>query len=746
MREEEEKQKQLLQQGRDHHDAGNLRGAAEHYQRVLQSNPRNDTALYLLGCVLHQAGNSVQAVNLLQSAIAIGTNDCEHRNALATVLFALGRHTEAEASLREAIGIDSRAHFHLSLGNLLRKQGRFDEALTEFRTALHRGGGDESEIHHNLGVTETAAGNAEGGRRHFEHALRGNPANAPVLWALRRSLIAAALDHEASGHLDRAIEVQLEDPERLRKLGNALQDAGDFAGSLEAYRKSLRIDPSPAATWYAAGCAENSRQEYVGAIDCFENTLERQPGFVKARHNLARALYEVGHVDAAVGHLRVCSADREAAEVATLSHATLATVIPGASAEDNRAVLDMRRAWAKASLAEASRKAVAAKSPARAPRVTNGQVLRIGYLSSFFHGDNWMKPVWGLINQHDRSQVEVHLFSDSPRSTLGDAYAQQREDRFHDISGMNNDALRNLIAGAGIQVLIDLNGYSELERLPLFGQPVAPVAIGWFNMYATTGLPGFDYLIGDQQVIPADEESHYSERILRVSGSYLTFSVDYPVPPVAAAPPGRPSGSGLAFGSFCSQYKITPDVVAAWSSILRSSPGSSLLIKNGHLRSESLRQFVRGQFARHGVEGERLQLEGPSPHFDFLEAYGRIDVALDTFPYNGGTTTTEAIWQGVPVLTFAGDRWASRTSASILLAAGLGEFVASDLAEFVAMGSRLANSSGATQRLGQLRREMRQKLLDSPVCDTVGFAREMEQLYRTCWENASAAPSRFART
>jgi protein O-GlcNAc transferase len=263
-----------------------------------------------------------------------------------------------------------------------------------------------------------------------------------------------------------------------------------------------------------------------------------------------------------------------------------------------------------------------------------------------------------------------------------------------------------------------------MQRLSLFTMRPAPVVVGWFNIYATTGISGYDYLIGDAQVIPPEEEKFYCEKIVRVPGSYLTFEVTYPVPPVVD-PPCLTKGS-ITFGALASQYKITDEVISAWSKILTQVPNSSLLLKNGALVSPDTQQFVRGLFGRHDVSPEKVRLEGPSDHNRFLETYGEIDIALDTFPYNGGTTTTEAIWQGVPVVTFSGDRWVSRTSASILQSAGLGELIGQGLEEYVSLAIRLANSP---DRLLDLRRNMRSRLGDSPVCDTRSFARNMERIY-----------------
>jgi len=185
----------------------------------------------------------------------------------------------------------------------------------------------------------------------------------------------------------------------------------------------------------------------------------------------------------------------------------------------------------------------------------------------------------------------------------------------------------------------------------------------------------------------------------------------------------------MTFGCLASQYKITEPVVDAWSSILVSAQDTRLFLKNATLNSMANREFLVQRFESRGVARHRITMEGPADHFDYLAAYGYMDLALDTFPYNGGTTTSEAVWQGVPVITFFGDRWAARQSTSINRAAGLGEFICRDLDDYICRAIALAKHSDTPVRLTELRRTMRDRLVRSPLCDTLNFARNMESLY-----------------
>jgi predicted O-linked N-acetylglucosamine transferase (SPINDLY family) len=336
-----------------------------------------------------------------------------------------------------------------------------------------------------------------------------------------------------------------------------------------------------------------------------------------------------------------------------------------------------------------------------------------------------MKPVWPVINRHDRGQFELFLYSDGRSEPLPAGYHPHAADHFHATASLDNAALARLVARHELDLLIDLNGFSRVQRLPLFALRPARFNVGWFNMFATTGMDCFDYLIGDRTVLAPGDETDYCEKLVRLDGCYLAFEVDYPVPAVAPLPclSGRP----FMFGSLASMYKITPQVVDLWSRVLKEAPVSRLLMRNQGLRSAANRQYLAERFARHGIAAERLELLGPTDHFQFLQTYDAIDLALDPWPYNGGTTTSEALWQGVPVGSLRGDRWTSRVSASLLSAAGLPEFIAADADAFVALTTATAADPS---RLADLRQNLRDHLRRSAACDTTGLTRQLEEAYR----------------
>lgn len=530
-------------------------------------------------------------------------------------------------------------------------------------------------------------------------------------------------DHERAREiLNAAVERDPEDGALQARYGDALYQGERVAEARGAYRRAIALDGGEFQAWYGCGAAEYSLESFAAASECFHRAAELAPSDAEARIWLGKALFEMGEIDAAIREFEIAAKSRDR-KTRGRALCLIAMMIPGSPRHGNAEILRARKQWAEfAAISER-------RGRPRTPRIakTKGK-LRIGYVSSYFHHRNWMKPVWGVINRHDRAAFEIHLFADRGLPSAESGYERNSEDTIHEITNLSNAQAARRISAAGIDVLVDLNGYSDPLRLGIFMRKPAPVVMGWFNMFATAGIREFDYIVGDASVIPPEEERYYSERVLRVSGSYLAFRVAYAVPPVAA-PPCLATGQ-ITFGCFAPQYKITDEMIVTWAHILNGAPGARLLLKSQCLNDAGDREAVHARFAKQGIATERVILELPEEHYEFLRAYDRMDIALDTFPYNGGTTTTEALWQGVPVLAVDGDRWVSRTSKSLLLAAGMGDWVMLSVEAYVRRAIELANSGQTPGELKELRAGMRGRLMASKACDAAGLCRELEEHYR----------------
>jgi protein O-GlcNAc transferase len=475
---------------------------------------------------------------------------------------------------------------------------------------------------------------------------------------------------------------------------------------------------------------------YADALATFRRLVVVQPGAL-ARYHLAVAAFALGRVDEATRRLRQ-TLDRQS-HLPSLEF--LATIAPFDAALDHRAVLACRQALYHALR---RRHGAALRLPIRA----RGAVLKVGYVSSFFHRENWMKAVWGLLDHHDRRRVDVHLFSDAPRSAIAHLDGRQsRRYHFHDISRLDNRRAARLIARQRLDLLVDLNGFSKRGRLPLYVLKPAPIQVAWFNVMGTTGMPTFDAVLGDAWVVRNDEAQWYAERVVALPMSNQTFGVTYPVPDVQ--PPPCIQNGFVTFGCLSPLYKLNEDTLDGWATILRRSATSRLLLADDALANPGNRAHLLRRFRARGVTRERLTLLGGAPHREFLRHYDAIDIALDPFVYGGGTSTIEAIWQGVPVLTCGGDRWTARQAVSILRHAGLDRFVEADRAAYIDAAVAWGSSADTPARLRRLRRSLRSRVARSPVCDGARFARCMEDAYRRLQQatrGATPAPARVSRT
>lgn len=304
---------------------------------------------------------------------------------------------------------------------------------------------------------------------------------------------------------------------------------------------------------------------------------------------------------------------------------------------------------------------------------------------------------------------------------------------------MGDEAAARMIRDDGIDILVDLSGHTSGHRLGVFALKPAPVQVTYIGYANTTGLPGIDWRVTDAHADPhGDGDAFHAERLVRLPGSFLCFQPPGDAPDVQ--PPPSVANGYVTFGSFNVLPKVTPEVIRAWSRILQGVPRSRLLLKALGLGDADSRGRLHGLFEGEGIGADRVTLlpvEGALR--DHLARYHGMDIALDPFPFNGTTTTFEALWMGVPVIVLRGDRHSARVGASILANAGLESLIAASLDDYVALGVRLAGDAG---RLAELRSTMRDRIAASPLRDAAGVTRELERAYRDMWVRWCAAASR----
>lgn len=354
--------------------------------------------------------------------------------------------------------------------------------------------------------------------------------------------------------------------------------------------------------------------------------------------------------------------------------------------------------------------------------------IRIGYMSSDFRHHVVMRFVEKIFTAHDRSAFEVVLIHTSPKSDVETERIKKRGDEWIDIGSMGDFEAADLLRSRKLDIVVDLAGHSGTTKLSLIALRVAPIQVLWLGYSGTSGVDSMDYVLLDNIVAPPGERAYFSEQVLRLPGAYLCFSSNSERP-VSSLPYDR--NGYITFGSLNNPSKINEYVVRWWSEILKSVPTSKLLLRYALFVDPLVRERIAKMFRKYEIPKDRYQmLEGTK---DFVAGYDDIDIALDTFPYTGTTTTCEALWMGVPVVVLRGDRFVSRVGASILTFGGLKDLVTESPQEYIRVAVDLAKDP---DNIRQLRQDLRTHLASTPVFECASFTRGLEATYRqifTIW-------------
>jgi predicted O-linked N-acetylglucosamine transferase (SPINDLY family) len=586
----------------------------------------------------------------------------------------------AEAGTRTA------AAAHLARGLQLRAQHREDEAVAALRAACAAEPG-LAEARHQLGNALKAL------RRHAEAAesLRIAASLEPGSAAIWLNLGAACLGlrkaDEAVAALRRAIAIEPLRPEAHNILGHALLEQGR--------------------------CGEAGRS--------LEEALRLRPGYPAARDNLGRVLKAQGRAAEAIAHHR--AALDAAPQPRTHSNLLYSLNFSPEVAPEEAAA--EHRLWARMHEAPLRARRLPARREDAAPRR-----LRIGYVSPDFVNHSVAYFLAPVLAAQDRAGFEVVCYSDASSPDAVTRRLRALSDRWREIAGWSDARVAKAIRGDGIDILVDLAGHTARNRLLVFAERPAPVQVTWLGYPNTTGLESMDYRITESVCDPPGQtEAWHTERLVRLPGPFSCYEpclVSPPVGPLPATAAGR-----VTFGSFNNLAKVNPRVLDLWARLLAELPDARLMLVSRGLADPETAELVRGEFASRGVAPGRVDLDGTAlPEVPHLARYDRVDVALDTFPYNGATTTCEALWMGVPVVTLAGRTHASRVGASLLTHLGAEDWVARSPLEYAAICRRLAGDPG---RLAELRRGLRDRMSGSPLCDAQSFTKSLESAFRAMW-------------
>ena len=662
-------------------------GAATAMPRLLGRAARSHAGdLQHIGVAAYQGGLLGLALELLDQAIALSLSDPRapfHVNR-GLVLLGLRRFASARAELEQALALDpGHVEALLNLGSALGELGRPADAIAAYERALAVRP-DLSLAYYNLANTRNALGQRAEAIAHYERALVLRPDYAKALANLGNVLADLGRRDEAIARYEQALLVRPDYVQALSNLGNALKEQGILDAAIVRYEQALCGAPAAAAILTNLGCALTDQGRPEAAIACHELALAVQPDHAQAHCNLLMGLHYSEKFDSAAILVR---ARRFAAVCACPTQAATAPRQEGAS----------RR-------------------------------LRIGYVSADFGNHPVGYFLAAVLPAHDRNAVEVVCYSNRVLEDGMSQHLRRYSDHWRNIAGQSDAEAVRLIAQDGIDILVDLSGHTAGNRLPLFARRAAPVQVTWLGYFGTTGVPAIDYILADRFVVPEGEEAYFSETVWRLPGCYLCYAPHRLDLAVAPAPLLRQGF--VTFGCFNNRAKLGSETLELWATILSRVPDARLFLKTKALTEASARQGMLTFFASRGIAPQRLQLEGFAPLDEVLAAYGRVDIALDPFPFGGCTTTAEALWMGVPVVTLGGARWTGRMGQSILAALGLSAWVAVDAQAYADLAVALA---GAADVLAATRMSLRCRVEESSFCDAPAFALQLESAYRGMW-------------
>jgi protein O-GlcNAc transferase len=484
----------------------------------------------------------------------------------------------------------------------------------------------------------------------------------------------------------------------------------------------------------------------LGRLDTAEDWLLRalslDPEHGEAHGHLGSVLREAGRLPESLLHLRH-AATRRPASVEIASNTLLARQAdPGATAAD---LLAESREWAARFADALEPRAVDELSSAPAAEASSvegvARKLRVGYVSADLRSHSVAKFIEPLFEAHDRASFELAVYSDgAPDETT--RRLRSHVEAWTDTRSLDDAQLAERIASDGIDILVDLGGHTGSHRLLCFARRPAPVQVTYCGYPGTTGLTTMDWRLTDAVADPeAERDSHGTERLWRLPNGFLCFRPDSEAGAVAPSPAA--SSAAITFGSFNNLAKIGEPVLAVWARVLQAVPHSRLLMKARPLGEPRPQRRIRQCLESLGVAAERVQFIGyAATTAEHLALYARVDIGLDPFPYNGTTTTCEALWMGVPVVTSLGDRHAGRVGASLLSRVGLGDLVAATDEDYVRICARLAGDRGG---LSHLRAQLRGRLETSPLVSPLTLARDIENAYRHFWQHRRGARAPLLR-
>ena len=675
----------LLQQVAALFQQGNLVEAEKAALKLLEFSPKHIGATQLLGGIKASLGEYQSAFDLFSTVVELNPNLPGNFNNLGYVLHMMGRLDEARSACLRAIQLNPDfAEAHNTLAVILKDLGHMDEAFNAIQRAIQIRS-DFVEAHNTLVV---------------------------ILMDMGRF-------HDALPVCQRMIQLRPDFAEAYNLLAIVLHQLGRLEEALVACDQSIKLRANFSVFYNTRGNLLNEQSRMQDALDAYSQAIEINPELADSYYNRGNVLGNLGRfVEAEADYSKAMMLDPQHAD----AHSNLLFVHASAACLPHHEMLEQQKQWDNVHGEQGRLNAISIEPIKK----KEGEIIRVGYVSADF----CMHPVSyffePLLAAHDRNKFEIFCYANMFELQADSVTNRLRDlaDHWRFVKNKSDTELANLIRQDEIDILIDLSGHTRGNRLKVFTYRPAPIQATYLGYCASSGLQAMDYWITDDVLHPLDTAELSTETIIRLP----RCSFCYQPPQEANIHVSRIDGdNGIVFASYSHLSKLQPVVIDVWSKILKNVAGSRLLIMNKYMADVAARSKLVDQFKLHDIGEDRLIIKIHLSYEDYYKSYSEVDIVLDPFPRTGGTTTADALWMGVPVVTLEGNNYVERISASKLHAVGLDELIAYGQNEYVEIASRIA---GDEAYLHSLRENLRDRMVSSSLCDADGLAKAMEKVYR----------------
>jgi predicted O-linked N-acetylglucosamine transferase (SPINDLY family) len=702
-------------------DRGDIPAAIAVYRRAIAVNPQFAQSYYNLAIALTNQGLLNEAVDAYGKAIAVQPNYPEAHCNLGVALEKLGRSVDAVAAYRQAVKLNPNwPQACFNLGRMLQAMpSMIDEAISNFRKAVALKP-DFWQAWCHLGDALTRTGRTDDIIFAYRQAILHQPDHAEAHFNLGVALAQKGETEEAIDACRKAISLQPKFAAACYQLALLHKTQGEHKAAANMFRKTIDLRPDDGDALYHLGWVLNEQGKLDDAADAYRRVIALRPDYPQALNNLAIVLKNAGKIQEAISAYRKAIAIRPDFVDA---HSNLLMTLHYSVESTAQTLREEHRQWDSLHAQPLLRSV--------APHTNIKEIhkkLRIGYVSGDFWDHAAARFILPLLANHHREAFEILCYSNSSKTDMVTDKIRQNADGWRNITNITDESAARIIRDDQIDILVDLSMHTQGNRLLVFARKPAPVQATWLGYAGTTGMKAVDWRLTDSFLDPINADEHiYAERSMRLPHSFWCYHPIHPtgqVNPLPAVETGQ-----ITFGCFNNFAKVSVPAQELWARILSELPASRLIL---HCQQGSHRAELLERFARHGIEASRIEFIGRLPLLEYMDRYRQIDIALDPFPFTGGTTTCDALWMGVPVVTLRGNTAVGRSGASLLCNAGLGDWVAGTAEEYVQIACKHASDLPS---LALLRSALREQMRQSPLMDGRRFASDLESAYAIMWRD-----------